>query len=98
MSRQIVATREAFNRPGAFTARVIEDIFHREAVEIRHLDTGDLAATVWAPTPNTVFDQWRWLLAHGGAGPRIRNLTSAAGVDELVRAVAVSVLDEGPKR
>jgi hypothetical protein len=97
VSRQIVATKDAFNRHGAFTARVIEDIFHRDAVEVRHLDTGEIAATVWAPTPNTVFDQWRWLLG-GGRPNRSRNLPSAAGIDELVRAVATSVLDEGPKR
>lgn len=96
MSRRIAAVVDAFNRHGSFTARASEDVFHCEVVEVRHVDTGELAATVWCPVPDTIFHGWRWLIEPPNGG--VRKLTGDAGIDELVRAVATSVLDERPKR
>lgn len=47
---------EAFNRDGKWTARAVE---HNLAVEVRHVDSGDLAATVWLPADDTG-EVWAW--------------------------------------
>lgn len=85
-----VQVADAFNRHGKFTARLIPDTFDAEAVEVRYVDTGDIAATVWPAVDGR--PEWRWLGGQPGMG--VRRLPEATTVPELVRAVATHVLDE----
>lgn len=87
---------DAFNRHGSFTARMIPDVFGRPAVEVRFIDTGDIAATVWGPAISDHRPSWTWLAGQPGVG--LRRLPENTPVDALVRAVATHVLDEGAKR
>jgi hypothetical protein len=81
----------AFNRHGKFTARSSSSPDRKAAVEVevRHVDTGDLAAIVWKNADGLL---WFWIPARPGAG--WRSIAGGATLDELVRAVATSVLDE----
>lgn len=79
-------TADAFNRHGKFTARAAGSL----AVELRYIDTGDIAATVW--TPENEADRWIWLIGRPGAG--LRYMPKNTPLDVLVPAVATSVLDE----
>lgn len=76
---------EGFNRHGSFTARVVE---HGLAVEIRIADTGDVAALLWIP------DDYDWVWTVGRDTTHPRTLPRRSGVEQVVRAVATSVLDE----
>lgn len=80
---------DAFNQHGKFTARVAGN---GSAVEVRHVDTGRLAAVVWPPVVPE--DEWGWDVA-GQTTPR--SLRRTAGLEEVIRAVATSVLDERTK-
>lgn len=85
---------DAFNRHGSFAARIVENEL---AVEVRYVDTGAVAATVWLPeTSSTGNDGWIWLAGWPGGG--FRYLPKTTPTDVLVPAVATHVLDEGPKR
>jgi hypothetical protein len=86
---------DAFNRFGPFTARTI-DSPHAPATEIRYLDTGKVAATVWPPVQVGREVKWMWLGGQPGMGTRY--LPERATLDELVRAVATHVLDESTGR
>lgn len=87
---------DAFNRHGKFTARAIEQDL---AVEIRHVDTGELATTLWLPESDSFEPEWVWLVFGGvrtlkrtvkaGRGKTRRRVTPA----EVVAAVADSVLE-----
>lgn len=80
---------DAFNHHGKFTARVTENNL---AVEIRHADTGVVATVLYLP--DDVAD-WMWFPVIGSAvAMHAREMRGSAGVDEVVRAVATSVLDE----
>lgn len=85
-----VQVTDAFNRFGPFTARTIED--NGPAIEIRYLDSGDRAATVWPPVKVGREVKWMWLGGQPGMG--IRYLRDDATIEELLRAVATHVLDE----
>lgn len=89
---------ETFNRHGSFTARQLDDrVNARPSVEVRYIDTGDIAATIWPPNPDAKGNPgWMWLGGQPGMG--IRFMLPSATVEELVRAVATHVLDERPKR
>lgn len=80
---------EAFNRHGRFTALTVENNL---AVDVRHIDTGQLATRLWLPDEGT---EWMWSPMEASVP---RELDPRAGIDEVVRAVATSVLDERPKR
>lgn len=82
---------DAFNRSGPFTARTIED-HAGPAVEVRYIDSGDIAATVWPPVKIGREVKWMWLGGQPGMG--IRYLRDDATIEELLRAVATHVLDE----
>jgi hypothetical protein len=90
VSALIVTVVDAFNRHGSFTARAVE---HSLAVELRHVDTGAYAAVVWLPAGG----EWAWHTRPTGSDTH-RLLPKATTVEEVVRAVATSVLDEGPRR
>lgn len=80
---------DAFNQHGKFTARPIEN---GRAVEVRHVDTGLLGTTLWLPDDVA---EWMWFPLDGMTVPTDpRELPAKAGVDEVVRAVATSLLDE----
>lgn len=83
---------DAFNHHGSFAARATESNL---AVEVRHLDTGELATLLWLPETDTATG-WLWfpVLAAGLVTHEPRELSKTAGVDEVTRAVATSVLDE----
>lgn len=81
---QLVA--DAFNQHGKFTARTVQANL---AIEIRHVDTGAVASEVW--TPDEADGHWWWELDQGSV---LRSLPGGTTIDELVRAVATSVLDE----
>lgn len=81
---------EAFNRHGAFTARPVENHL---AVELRNVDTGAHLTTVWLPAAG---DHWIWPLTPDSTS--YRTVPQKATLEELVRAVAVSVLDEAVNR
>lgn len=87
-----VQVADAFNRHGSFTARVLDDALGRPAVEVRYVDTGDIAATVWGPAVSDSRPKWHWLAGQPGGG--IRRLPEDTPLDGLVRAVATHVLDE----
>jgi hypothetical protein len=91
MSRLIAATVDAFNRHGAFTATATRSNL---AVSVLRADDGVPLATVWVPVVDE--DEWAWEFAQRREAHR--TLPKATTVEELVRAVATSVLDEGPKR
>lgn len=82
---------DAFNRHGKFTARRIVS-FGDPATEVRYAETGEVAATVWAPSSTAGAPQWFWLGGQPGMG--FRYLPASASIEELVRAVATHVLDE----
>lgn len=79
---------DAFNQHGKFTARAVENNL---AVEVRHVDGGELATLLWLPDSDA---DWLWFPIRGGAVREPREMSKAAGVDEIVRAVATSLLDE----
>lgn len=81
---------DGFNQHGKFTARVVENDL---AVEVRYVDDGVPATKVWTPAAD---GRGRWMWEAGGPdwASSARDLPGMAGVDQLVRAVAVSVLDE----
>lgn len=81
---------DTFNRHGQFTARRLP--FPDGSVEVRYVDSGDIAATVWPPQKIGRDVQWMWLGGQPGTG--IRYLPESATVEEVVRAVATHVLDE----
>lgn len=81
---------KAFNQHGSFTARVVE---HGMAIELRHVDSGEHLTTLWAPGEDG--DEWAWPLPPNGYKHRFQPRETP--VDELVRAVATSVLDERRK-
>ena len=81
---------DAFNRHGSFTARSVENGL---AVELRAVDTGAHLTTVWVPG-----DGLGWTWPPTPNSERLRSLPKGATLDELVRAVAVSVLDEAATR
>lgn len=75
---------EGFNRHGSFAARVVENGL---AVEVRHIDTGMTAALLWIPDDCS----WVWTI---GRSHTPRTLDERASIDQVVQAVATSVLDE----
>lgn len=84
---------DAFNHHGKFTAGTSE---HDLAINVRHVDTGYLATTVWIP--NNV-SGWLWFPIHDHrVADEPRELDRRTAIEEIVRAVATSVLDEGPAR
>lgn len=93
MSALLDQVVDAFNRHGSFTARVIE---HGLAVEIRHIDSGERAATLWLPDD---IEGWLWftgadvtLAGHAGSTwHEPRNLPRRTGVDDVIAAVAASI-------
>lgn len=86
---------DAFNRHGKFAARAVEQDL---AIEIRHVDTGELATTLWLPESESFEPEWVWLVFGGvmslkrsvksGRGRHRRRITPA----EVVASVAESVL------
>lgn len=83
---------EMFNRHGKFTARTVAPY---NAVEIRYLDTGLTATMLWLPDG---LADWMWRPQHEfSLAVPPRSLNRAAGVADVVRAVATSLLDERPK-
>lgn len=77
---------DAFNHHGKFTAHTVQANL---AIEVRHVDDGSVASEVW--TPDEADGHWWWELDQGAV---LRSLPGATTVEELVRAVATSVLDE----
>jgi hypothetical protein len=80
---------DAFNQHGSFTARLVE---HEMAVEIRHVDTGEHLTTLWAPSH---LECWTWRQTPNSE--RVRTLDSGFRIEQVVRIVATSVLDERRK-
>ena len=83
---------DAFNRHGKFTAREVENHL---AIEIRHADSGELATQLWIPDG---FDGWMWQPAGCVGLSTAREMPRSAVIEDLVRSVATSVLDERPTR
>lgn len=82
---------DAFNQHGSFTARLAENDL---AVEIRAVDTGDHLTTLWAPADDN--ERWTWGLTPNN--PPFRDVDSGFRIEQVVRIVATSLLDERPKR
>lgn len=82
-------TADAFNRHGKFTARVIENDL---AVELRYIDTGNIAATVWTPFAG---EPWMWSTDRA---VRPTSRPAHLAVEEIVGIVALYVLDAVVKR
>jgi hypothetical protein len=80
---------DAFNRHGSFTARATDDTL---AVELRAVDTGEYLGIVWMPGNR---GNWGW---NRSEVKKYRSLPRATMVEEVVRAVATSLLDEEPNR
>jgi hypothetical protein len=79
------ATAAAFNRNGKWAARPVE---HHLAVELRHVDTGEVATTVWLPAEDTVRPySWAWV----NDGQHFYERPSSIGLDELVKDVTESL-------
>lgn len=81
---------DAFNQHGSFTARLVENDL---AIEIRAVDGGELLTTLWQPTADD--EGWAWIPPGSYA---YRNVDSGFRVEQVVRIVATSLLDERPKR
>lgn len=80
---------DAFNRHSKFTARAVDAYL---AVEIRYLDTGIIATMLWLPDG---LNGWIWRPQHElSLHVPPRSLNGSAGVDDVLRAVATSLLDE----
>jgi hypothetical protein len=80
---------DAFNQHGKFTARLVE---HEMAVEIRAVDSGELLTTLWAPADT---EYWSWRPTPNAMV--LRKLDSGFRIEQVVRMVATSVLDERRK-
>lgn len=91
MSSLVQKACDAFNQHGKLTARLVE---HDMAIEVRLADTGELLTTVWAPADT---ERWAWHANHTGP-ETARWLDSGFSVEQVVRIVATSVLDERPKQ
>lgn len=78
---------DALNQHGKFTARLVE---HEMAVEIRYADSGELLTTLWEPGDD---EKWTWHAGHTGAF-KTRTLDSGFRIEQVVRIVATSLLDE----
>lgn len=87
MSALAQQATDAFNQHGKFTARLVE---HDMAVEIRYADTGEHLTTLWAPAGD--HERWTWKLTPNGE--TFRDLDSGFRIEQLVRIVATSLLDE----
>lgn len=87
MSALLDQVVDAFNRHGSFTARATEDGL---AVELRDVDQGEHLAVVWLPGRGN----WGWHRSLRG----YRSLPGDTTLEEVVRAVATSLLDEGTNR
>ena len=83
---------DAFNRHGKFTAREVESHL---AIEIRHADSGELATQLWIPDG---YDGWMWQPPGRVGLSTVREMPRSTVLEDLVRAVATSVLDERPGR
>lgn len=90
MSALAKQAADAFNQHGKFTARLVE---HDQAVEIRAVDSGEILTTLWAPADD---EKWSWHARHTGA-ETARTLDSGFRIEQVVRIVATSVLDERRK-
>lgn len=88
MSALLDQVVDAFNRHGAFTARATDDGL---AVELRGVDQGEYLAVVWLPGRGN----WGW---HRSPLRGYRSLPGDTTLEEVVRAVATSILDEGTNR
>ncbi|HET6291733.1 MAG TPA: hypothetical protein VFG33_00110 [Kribbella sp.] len=75
----------AFNRHGSWTARVTE---HDMAVELRHVDSGDFATTVWLP------ENGLWIWTGPFPAVELNELPESAGLADLVKAVTESLPEE----
>lgn len=82
---------DAFNQHGSFTARLVEEL--GLAIEIRLADTGVLLTTL--RVPDNDYQPWAW---RPTPAANARVLDSGFSVEQLVRIVATSILDERPKR
>lgn len=93
------AAADAFNRHGRFTARITED--HHE-IELRHIDTGVLAAVVWVPAWDVAplrgdDPPWCWSLDGEAKGFDLRPATTAvADIVDAVAAATLPCLDDLP--
>lgn len=74
----------AFNRQGSWTARPVE---HDMAVEIRNVDDGSYASTVWLPESGVA--HWAWTTSTDHC-----QLPPSAGIADLVEAVTKSLLEK----
>lgn len=91
MSALLDQVVDAFNRHGSFTARATDDGL---AVELRAVDNGEYLGIVWLPGNR---GNWGWNQSTA-ISRKYRSLPRATTLEEIVRAVATSLLDEGPKR
>lgn len=76
---------DAFNQHGSFTARLVE---HAGGIEIRNADSGEYLTTLYVPRDN---ERWTWRVTPNGEP---RTLDSGFRVEQVVRIVATSLLDE----
>lgn len=86
MSALAQQAADAFNQHGKFTARLVENDM---AVEIRYADSGELLTTLWAPAD---LERWTWRKTPNSEG--LRTLDSGFRIEQVVRIVATSLLDE----
>lgn len=77
---------DAFNQHGKFTARLVE---HVGGIEIRNVDSGTYLTTLCSPSAAS--ERWTWRVTPN-AEPR--SLDSGFGIEQVVRIVATSLLDE----
>jgi hypothetical protein len=80
MSHTAHRTANAFNKQGSWTARPVENNL---AVEIRHVDTGTLATTVWLPEDG----EWTWTNRS-----ELHELPASVGLQDLVNAVTATLI------
>lgn len=81
---------DAFNRHGSLTARLVE---HVGGIEIRNVDSGEYLTTLCSPAADN--ERWTWRVTPNGEP---RTLDSGFRIEQVVRVVATSLLDERPNR